>query len=185
MAKKIVIKLIIIAILVSGVLYMSSSNETPVSNDNNSPTQDADQKDASIDEVDNSEPTTPNEEIEQNNQDPVAGERPAEEAPAKVPESIVAEKPLIYTGYGHNSLKPLPTGQETSTTCTTSSNVECTITFAHATSGAVVIFDSMTTDQEGVARWTWTGGQEVSSGEWQVAATVGDKNSDPETIYVQ
>lgn len=136
-------------------------------------------------ENDGNEPLTPNDEIEQENQDQVDNPRPDEGDPAKTPVTVVTEKPLIYTGYGHNQLKPLPQGQSTSTTCTTDPNVECRVVATKIGSGDVFTFDPMTTDAEGVARWTWTGGESLTSGTWELVATAGDKSSDKEIIYVE
>lgn len=127
----------------------------------------------------------PNKEIEEANMAEVPGERPIETDPAKQPVATITDAPLIYTGYGHSSEKPLPTGQATSTSCTTDSGIECTITFTNADTGEVVTFDPRTTDQEGIAIWSWTGGQDLTSGEWRVVVSAGNKSSTEETIYVQ
>ena len=93
--------------------------------------------------------------------------------------------PTIYTGYGNNEAKPLPKDQTTSTTCTTDPNITCQLVFTNVTNGQVIEFDAKTTDAQGVAVWSWTGGKEVSSGSWQVQATAGDKKSTTQTVYVQ
>ena len=136
-------------------------------------------------DTDDTKPLTPNQELEQENQNQVDTPRPEDDQPSKAPVTIVTEKPLIYTGFGHNELRPLPTGQATSTTCTTDPNVICQITATKVGTGTVHTFEAITTDSEGVARWTWTGGNELTSGAWELLATAGDKSSDKETIYVE
>lgn len=99
------------------------------------------------------------------------------------PTQTVENPPIVYTGFGHSSSNPLKEGQQTSTTCTSVAGVECAITFTDGDN--VITFDSMTTDSQGIALWDWIGGQDVTSGTWNVTATAGGKTSTTEVIYVQ
>lgn len=161
------------------IFFTRNNNDTSPDSDT-----ETNQNNQSIDH-DEDTPLTPNNEIEQDNQAEVDNPRPEDGEPSKDPVTIVTEKPLIYTGYGHNQLKPLPSGQKTSTTCTSDPNVKCYITAKKANSSEVVVFETMTTDSEGVARWTWTGGEKLPSGTWKLVATAGDKSSNTETIYIK
>ncbi len=165
-----------------GYFAFANNNDTP-KQQNYSDTVSSDQE--SSENTNDSNPLTPNEEIEQQNQNEDNSERPADDQPAKTPQVTVNEKPTIYTGYGHNQLKPLPNGQSTSTTCTTDAKVACTIVATNTSTKEKVTFDAVTTDAEGVARWSWTGGKELTSGTWELVAKAGDKSSDKETLYIQ
>lgn len=92
-------------------------------------------------------------------------------------------RPIVATGYGNSPTKPLPSGQETSTTCTTDPNVECVVILSSG--NQTIMFDSMTTDSQGVAIWNWVGGSDVPSGTWEISATAGNKTSVTGVIYVE
>lgn len=127
------------------------------------------------------EPVTDNSKFME--EDKVEEPEPDEPQKTPAPSTTVVETPAVYTTYGHSPEKPLPVGQATSTSCTTSANVECYIIFKNGSQE--INFEPMTTDADGGAVWLWTGGEEVTSGTWSVTAVAGDKTSDEEIIYVQ
>lgn len=179
--KKTIIGIIIALIVLGGGAFYVFAIASDSASDGTPET--SDQQTDSIDN-DGSQPLTPNQVLEQENQDPGNSTRPADNEPSKT-STHVLKNPVVYTGYGHNSLKPLPTGQSTSTTCTTDAKVDCTVTFTNTKSGKVITFPTKKTDAEGVALWDWVGGTDVTSGTWKVVAKAGDKSSTKEIIYVQ
>ena len=177
--------IVLFILLTSGVVfwgfYRNSQNITPPSTPTATPSHE------NTPPVDNSSPLTLNEELAQQNMQTSDSKRPEAHEPTKTPtpSAQVNQVPLIYTGYGHNQLKPLPIGQSTSTTCTTDAQTQCQLTFTEQNSNVVVQFEAMETDQDGVARWVWIGGQKIGTGTWGIVATAGDKKSDKEIIYVE
>ncbi len=163
--------------------YIEDSNEPESTQQQQSPSQNS-PEDNGLEEAD---PTASNKKLSEQNKDEVNNPRPEEGEPNKTPvSSIVEEAPSIYTGFGHSGSNPLPTGSNTSTSCTTSPNVECKIRAEHTDdSSQTYEFETKTTNSEGVALWSWTGGSELTSGAWKLYAVVGDKESQPETIFIQ
>ena len=131
---------------------------------------------------DDDTPVTDNSQFE----DPEEIEEPEEDEPSKLPEPTVSvlDQPVIFTGFGNSSERPLGLEQSTSTTCTTDPEVECTLTFTNQETAEEVVFDAQTTDSTGVTRWEWRGA-DVGTGAWDVVGSAGDKTSDTGVVYIQ
>lgn len=175
------VKILILALaaLIAGAVltfFLINEDDAEVSQND---TQDVSQ-DATQDEQDQ---TT--EEEAATGEEGVTEEEAEEDAtpPKKDVVAKVDEAPEVYTAAGHVQEEPLPDGATTTTTCTTEQNIECYVTF---TSGDQVFeFDAKTTDDDGVAIWRWTVGNDVPSGTWRVVSHAGGKSSNVETIYVE
>ncbi len=102
------------------------------------------------------------------------------------PPDFVKERPLVYTSAGHTQASKLKVGQIVSTTCTSEPGVSCHLTFtSNSDPNRVISLDKIITDKQGVATWSWKPTVDVPSGTWKVAAVVGEKKSENETIYIQ
>lgn len=132
----------------------------------------------------NEEPTVETKEVV--DETPEVEEKPNQGSnkPAIIP-ITGTDMPTVYTGYGHDVDNPLKKGQNTSTICTTSAGADCYIEFTNNNTSEVVTFDSISTNSQGIANWSWVGGKDVSSGEWTVLAITGELKSSKETIFIK
>ena len=157
-----------------GFLVSGGSNESE-SNQGATPSDTADSK-TPQEETEEQDETTP-----QETPDTDEGSEEAPKQPAA--NENVSLQPVIFTGFGNTSERPLGLGQTTSTTCTTDANTDCSLTFTNSSSGQVVTFDIQTTDSNGVTRWVFTGA-DIGEGSWDVQAQAGDKTSETSKIYI-
>lgn len=178
--KKTTLGLIFALLLIGGGVTFAVARNNQ---DNADQASQSEEKQEDTIELDQDSPKTENDELSEANQNPGNDERPGDDEPSKTPTQIV-NKPIIYTGYGHNQQKPLLLSQRTSTTCTTGPKVSCEISFKNTVTGKTISFDAKTTNNEGVALWEWSG-NDVGSGTWIATAKAGDKTSDKETIYIK
>lgn len=168
MNRRLIIIAVSVTLLAGAVLLLSTSEEQPQTASNDQQMQSSGQTGQSDESAEDTE-----EQIEES----TAGQKPAG------PVARVAERPEVFTSFGHVETNPVKNGQQVSTTCTTEPNTDCYITL---TSGLdMITFDSKTSNSDGVAIWNWTGGDEVTGGTWKVTSTAGDKTSLSETVYVQ
>ena len=173
MNKRLLLALAFSALLVAGILVLATGgDDSPNENDSRDETSQTDTKEATRDDASSEEPETEPD-------DSVPGEKDPQ------PTARVSERPEIFTAYGHVESDPVKQDQTTSTTCTTEPNTDCIITFTNADTGESISLQTKKSNSEGVAFWTWIGGQDVPSGTWLVTATAGDKTSEKETVYVQ
>lgn len=178
---RIILLAIVGTLLLAGAVYAFielTDEEVKPANDVSSEQQDEPQDNMETDDSDKVTNET-SEDMDQPKKEPVS-EPKQDSQPA-----TVESQPLVYTGYGHTSERPLRQGQQTSTTCTTDVNVMCKLVFTNQSSGEVIEFDAKKTNSQGVALWEWTGGEDVTSGKWAVVAKAGDKQSEEEIIYVE
>lgn len=186
MNKKLLLIPVALVLMGLGLYFFIFSNNDTLEEDQSEITTSLEEQNIDPNDGSADTPLNPNEILEQQNSDPGTATRPSDDEPSKQPVAEDAVKtPVVYTGYGHNSKQPLPKGQATSTSCTTSADTSCRVELKNQATGLIVKFESQTTDQEGVTVWEWTGDKEVKSGTWIVTAHAGDKISNKETIYVE